>query len=84
VRRSPAVRSNNDSATDAFTPHAGPGTPEYKTRVAEPTMTAIDAMPRAYRELVHAFGYVDVYRAWKRNWSPEKIRASVRDGEFSL
>ena len=40
-----------------------------------PTMQAIDAMPLEYRRLVWDFDYVNVYRAWRRGWAPEKIRA---------
>lgn len=76
----------NDSQREGFTPKVGPGSPEYKTRVAEPTMQAIDAMPLAYRILVKEFDYVDVYRAWKRNISPDQIRARAiaQGGRFSL
>lgn len=71
----------NNSQTAQYTPHAQPGSPEYKIRVAEVTMQAIDAMPKAWRELVHDFGYVDVYRAWKRGWTPAKVRAhAARNG----
>ncbi len=67
-----------DSQTAVFEPRAAPDDPQgYKAKVAEPTMAAIDAMPRAWRDLVHEFGYVDVYRAWKRNWTPERIRAKA-------
>jgi len=76
----------NDSQTDTFTPKVGPGSPEYKQRVAEPTMAAIDAMPLAYRLLVKEFDYVDVYRAWRRNISPDQIRAraAAQGGRFVL
>lgn len=74
----------NDTQVSIFKPKAEPGTPEYKTNVAEPTMSAIDAMPRVYRDLVHEFGYIDVYRAWKRGWSVEKIRQRARGGVFAL
>lgn len=52
--------------------------PLYRERVAVPTMEAIDAMPRAYRLLVHEFGYVDIYRAWMRGYSVEVIRERAR------
>lgn len=60
--------------------------PLYRERVAVPTMEAIDAMPRAYRLLVHEFGYVDVYRAWRRGWPVERIldRARLNGGIFVM
>jgi len=67
----------NDTQLNDFVPKAGPGTPEYKLKVAEPTMAAIDAMPSQWRTLVHEFGYIDVYRAWKRGWLPSAVRNSA-------
>jgi hypothetical protein len=60
--------------------------PEYRERVAVPVMQAVDALPQAYRRLVHEYGYVDVYRAWKRGLPPEAIRAAAEraGGVFSL
>lgn len=52
--------------------------PSYRERVAVPTMEAIDAMPQAYRLLVHEFGYVDIYRAWRRGLPVEIIRDRAR------
>ena len=46
------------------------------------SMAAIDAMPQAYRELVNEYGYIDVYRAWKRGYSPQTIRERAQDGVF--
>ena len=75
----------NDSGVSGFTPRADARDPEqYKRQVAEPTMRAVDALPPAYRALVHEFGYVDIYRAYLRRMTPEKIRAKVRDGVFVL
>jgi hypothetical protein len=76
-----------DSATPDFTPKAeADDLAAHKRKVAEPSMAAIDAMPKVYRELVHAYGYVDVYRAWKRQMSPESIRAKAEanGGRFEL
>lgn len=76
---------HGDSQTATHVPSALPGTPEYKTRVAEPTMQAIDNLSAEYRLLVHELGYVDVYRAYMRRWSPEKIRdIAARTGTFKL
>ena len=74
----------NDTQLSNFVPRASPGTLEYKLKVAEPTMAAIDAMPAQWRELVHEFGYIDVYRAWRRGWVPARVRAAARDGVFTL
>ncbi len=77
----------NDTETSAFVPKAGePGSDEYKRKVAEPTMQAIDAMPVGYRQCVYEFGYIDVYRAWRRGWTVERIRrkAESAGGRFEL
>lgn len=76
----------NDSITSGYTPKLPADDPRYKAAVAEPTMAAIDAMPEAYREMVHAYGYVDVYRAWKRGWPVARIveRAERNGGVFVL
>jgi hypothetical protein len=47
--------------------------PRYQEVVARPVMKAVDSMPFAFRHLVHEYGYVDVYRAWKRGMSPKQI-----------
>ena len=78
------MRARNNSATAGFAPKADLDTPEYAERVARPSMAAIDAMPQAYRELVNEYGYIDVYRAWKRGYSPQTIRERTQDGVFSL
>lgn len=78
------MKTAADSATQNYTASAPADDPSYRDRVAIPTMQAVDAMPKAYRELVHEFGYVDVYRAWKRKWSPETIRMRANGGIFAL
>jgi hypothetical protein len=57
---------------------------DYKTLTAEPTMKAVDLMPPAYRQLVNEFGYVDVYRAWRRGYTPQAIKSSAHNGLFVL
>lgn len=80
-----AASSRSDSQTGNYTPKVEPGHPEYRERVAVPTMDAVDGMPAPFRALVHEYGYVDVYRAWKRGWSPDRVRESVDDfGVFAL
>ena len=76
----------NDSATVAYTQKLPADDPRYKAVVAEPTMAAIDAMPAQYRALIHRFGYVDVYRAWKRGWRTDRIEmmAERAGGVFAL
>lgn len=75
--------SNQQSGYRAHLPADHPG---YRERVAVPTMEAIDAMPQAYRLLVHEYGYVDVYRAWRRGWSAKYIRMLADDagGRFVM
>lgn len=77
---------SNDTSTAAFTQKVPSDHPDYKARVAEPTMAAIDDMPKPYRELVHDYGYVDVFRAWRRGRRPEMIRAQAEHngGRFVL
>ncbi|WP_439392343.1 hypothetical protein ACRQ5Q_22370 [Bradyrhizobium sp. PMVTL-01] len=79
------MRALNNSETAGFkAKRAELGSEEYSARVAQPVMNAIDSMPLAYRELLNEFGYVDVYRAWKRGWSPQMIRDRVANGTFDL
>lgn len=75
-----------DSAIGTFQAKASPGTPEYKTRVAEPTMTAVDGLPKAYRAMVHEHGYIDVYLAWRKGMSVAEIqhRAAANGGLFEM
>jgi hypothetical protein len=75
-----------DSNTQGYKAKAEPGDDAYKAQVAEPMMNAIDAMPKSYRELVHLFGYVDVFRAWRKGWSVDAIKAKAakNGGYFEL
>lgn len=80
-----APRVAQDSEREGFTAKVIPGHPLYREQVAVPVMGAVDAMPLAWRELVHEFGYVDVYRAWRSGrWTPQKVRAAARGGAFRL
>ena len=79
------MRCLNNSNIPGFTQKAADiASPEYTERVAGPVMQAVDTMPRAYRALVNEYGYVDVYRAWRRGLSPDAIRSAARDGTFKL
>jgi hypothetical protein len=79
------MRALNNSEVPGFTAkRAELGSEAYSERVASPVMDAVDHMPKAYRELVNEFGYVDVYRAWKRGLTPAMIRDRSRDGTFHL
>ena len=79
------MRCLNNSNVAGFTAKAADlGSPEYTERVAGPVMQAIDTMPRAYRELVNEYGYVDVYRAWRKGMTPQAIRDRAADGTFHL
>lgn len=79
------MRDLNNSTIPGFAPKASDlGSPEYAERVAVPIMNAVDSLPRVYRELVQEFGYIDIYRAWRRGIAPDGIRQSVKDGTFAL
>ncbi len=73
-----------DSNVASHTAKVEPGHPDYADRVSKPMMTAVDAMPREFRELVHEFGYVDVYRAWRRGWTVSQIRDVAVGGRFDF
>ena len=79
------MRALNNSNVAGFTAKAADlASPEYRERVATPVMQAIDTMPRAYRELVNEYGYVDVYRAWRKGLTVQAIRDRAADGTFHL
>lgn len=79
------MRCLNNSEVPGFTAKtADLGSPEYTERVAQPVMGAVDTMPCAYRQLVNEYGYVDVFRAWRKGYSPEKIRSLVFNGTFRI
>jgi hypothetical protein len=69
------MRQLTDSERSGTRAHAQPGSPDYKTKVAEPVMAAIDGLPKAYRTLIHELDYVDVYRTWRAGASPQQIMA---------
>jgi hypothetical protein len=80
-----SMLARNNSEIPGFTAkRAEIASSEYTQRVAAPVMNAVDAMPREYRALVNEFGYVDVYRAWRKGWSPAMIRRNAKDGKFAL
>ena len=69
------MRPLNNSAVGSYrAKQSDLGTPEYVDRVAIPIMSAVDAMPREYRELVNEFGYIEVYNAWRARHTPSAIR----------
>lgn len=76
------ARSNSEAA--GYQAKVDLESPEYGERVARPTMAAIEAMPPVWRALVNDYGYIDVYRAWRRGMPPEVIRDRARDGVFRL
>lgn len=79
------MRCLSNSEIPGFTAkEADIASPEYIKRVAGPVMNAVDDMPKAYREVVNEYGYVDVYRAWCRGISPAQIVQQSRDGSFHL
>ena len=75
-----------DGNTAAFAAKVTPDDPSYAARVAKPVMAAVDRMPAEWRGLVHEYGYVDVYRAWKRGMSRSAVcaKAEANRGVFSL
>lgn len=79
------MRALNNSEVPGFTAkRAELASEEYSERVAGPVMDAIDHMPPAFRQLANELGYVDVYRAWRRGWTPSMIRSQAADGTFHL
>ena len=81
------MRCLNNSEVPGFTAKkAELASPEYSERVATQVMRAVEGMPPAFRQLVNEFGYVDVYRAWRKGWSVEAIRARAKErgGMFVL
>jgi len=77
---------SNSNTAMATAKRAELASDEYTIRVAGPVMTAIDRMPPAWRALVNAYGYVDVYRAWRADWQPAQVRrtAEQNGGLFVL
>ena len=75
---------NNSAIPGKAAKAADLGSEEYSAKVATPIMAAIDNLPKAYRELVNEFGYIDVYRAWRSGMTPEQIRRNACDGFFVL
>jgi len=78
--------THSDTSTSEFKSKVAADDPTYKKKVAEPTMSAIDSMPKEWRELVYEYGYVDIYRAWKRGILPKKVIeiAEANNGIFKL
>ena len=77
----------SDSASGHYTAKGPADHPDYKPRVAEPTMDAVDLLPKEWRtEAIAEFGYVDVYRAWLRKWplALVKEQAERMGGRFVL
>jgi len=79
------MRCLNNSEVPGYTAkRADIASNEYSERVASAVMDAVDKMPVAYRELVNEYGYVDVYRAWKRGLTPAQIKQRAVNGTFQL
>lgn len=86
MRDAVIVSRRSDSAVEGYAPKADASDPQYVNRVAIPTMAAVDQMPPEWRELVHEYGYVDVYRAWRRGIELSAVRsvAEQNNGFFRL
>lgn len=67
-----------------FAPKASPDSADYREKVAVPVMAAVDAMPAEYRALVNDYGYIEVYRAWRRRTPPDEIIRRATAGAFAL
>lgn len=82
----PVQRHRDDSDARGFRAKAQPGSDEFKTNVAEPVMQAVDKMPAIWRQLVHEYGYVHVYRAMLFKMDPQHVRAMAEEngGVFEL
>jgi len=80
------MKLKSDTDRGEFSAKVQSDDPLYKARVAEPVMGAVDNMPAIWRELVHAYGYIDVYRAWRKGMSPLAVRnkAEAAGGVFVL
>lgn len=79
------MRCLNNSEIPGFTAkQAALGSPEYSHRVAQPVMGAVDKLPKAYRDAVNEYGYVEVYLAWRRGMSPEQIKQRAEAGALRL
>lgn len=82
-----AAGTTGDSERTGFKPRAQPGTPEYKYKVAEPTMAAVDSLPPEWKSCVAEYGYVGVFLAWRSGrWTPDMVRekAEAHGGVFEI
>ena len=73
------MRARNNSEIEGFTAKADLESPAYKSRVSQPVMEAIDALPQAYRALINEFGYIEVYLAWRDCRTPAQIEQEFRE-----
>ena len=78
--------ARNNSEIPNFRAKAPLDSDAYASRVARVTADTVDAMPAEFRRLVNDYGYIDVYRAWKRGMHPDEIerRARASGGFFAL
>lgn len=67
----------NNSAIAWFHQRGSADSETYRQETAVPTMRAVDALPPQIRAAVDEHGYVDVFRAWRRGWPVERIRAAA-------
>ena len=82
----PVQRHAVDADAKGFRAKAEPGSDAFKAKVAEPVMNAVDKMPPIWRQLVHKYGYVHVYRAMMFKMDPRQVRAMAEEngGVFEL
>lgn len=70
-------KGQHNQNTATHTVKLAPDDPRYREVVAVPIMEAVDAMPAPIKRALWDLGYVEVYRAWRRGWSAERIRAAA-------
>jgi hypothetical protein len=75
--RAPYIVRNN-SAIPGFHQRGSADSEAYREGTAVPTMQAIDALPKPIVAVINECGYIDTFRAWRRGWPAERIRAVAR------
>ena len=68
-----------NSGTTLHRPKAQAGSDDYKSKVAEAIMKAVDTMPREYRDCANEIGYISVWNAYRRGMTPTQITQAARD-----
>lgn len=77
-----AYRSNSDTDELVSKPAWDPDT--YQARTAHPLMSALDQMPKAYRDLLDEIDVHTVWKAFRRGVDPRVVRALKGAGSADL